>query len=143
MKTLNVSLAAIALLSLAACKDGCSSTDATCNAASKSRTFAVLLTSAPGNLGAIIFDVNGGGKKTLVLTNDAAVHGQAGATADQTTWRGVLLGRPSAARIGTITLDSASTTAPNVIVIEAAANASGNFMPISAATITLAVQRTN
>ncbi|MEP6780361.1 MAG: hypothetical protein ABJC26_10770 [Gemmatimonadaceae bacterium] len=144
MKKLTFSLVAIALTLLTACKDGCNATDATCSAAaSGSKTFAVLLTSAPANLGAIIFDVSGGGKKMLLLATDAAVKGQAGATTDQTTWRGVLLGKPTSARIGTITLDAASTTAPNVIVVEAAANASGNFMPIASSTITLSVQRTN
>ena len=136
-------IAALALFVATACNDTCNSTDAACtaNADKGSKTFAVMMTVAPTNLGAIIFDVDGGGKKTLTLATDASVKGQAGANTGAISWRGVLLGRPAAMRIGTIVLDSATTVAPTVTVIEAAANASGNFMPIAANNITLVVQR--
>ncbi len=146
MRCCKFALLALPLLAIAACgKDACNSTDAACIAAANgaTKTFAVMMTSSPANLGAIIFDVAGGGTMTLTLTTDATVRSQVGATADPTRWRGVLLGKPTAVRIGTIVLDSASTALPTATVIEAAANASGNFMPIATANVTLVVQKLN
>ncbi|MDQ6610793.1 MAG: hypothetical protein M3Y64_00050 [Gemmatimonadota bacterium] len=146
MKRLKQSFIAALLVAAAACsKDSCVATDGSCAGAAPvgSKTFAVMMTSAPPNLGAIIFDVDGGGKKTLTLTTDATIRSQAAASTGSTAWRAVLLGKPTAVRIGTIVLDSASTVLPTATVVDAAANASGNFLPIPAGSITLIVQKLN
>lgn len=103
--------------------------------------YALILPSAPADLGAMIVAVPGGGPKTLAFTMDAAIRRMALPTGDDGGWRTVILGRPPAGTIATITLQSSGSVAPIAVVIEAAADASGAYRSIAPSSFSLTVTR--
>lgn len=103
--------------------------------------YALILASAPADLGAMVVAVPGGGPKSLAFTMDAGIRRMALPGDGDGSWRAVILGRPPVGPIGTITLLSSSGVAPVAVVIEAAADASGGYRTIAPSSISLTVTR--
>jgi hypothetical protein len=127
------SLAVIALL-LASCGGGdkCSPSGPSCSTPTPAGapTFALVLTAAPDNLGAVVISIEGGGRKTVQLSLDPKVSRTSAVNSNAIAWRAVILGRPSIGRVGTIVLDARGAS-PTVTVVEAASNAAGGFQRLS------------
>lgn len=127
-------------------KSNCSagSTDPSC-APKPIPTFAVLVTQAPANVGAIVVQVDGGATRlALTIREDPQYKVRVvRANGAQTSWRGIVLGGVSVARLGTVTTDAEPASNPTASVVEASYNASGNYAPVAPGLISVVVSRIN
>lgn len=122
----------LALLALVvnSCGSDCSPTDASCQPSDP--RYELILVDAPLSLGAFVLEVRAGRAFALELSPTGADAESAGNGAN-TEWRAVIIGRPSAERIGTLVFDSAPSALPVATVVEAAAAAAQGYAILTGA----------
>jgi len=104
-------------------------------------TYRVILESAPADLGGLFVSVNTQGQKIVTFTSARTM--PSGAQSGSGAFRAILIAPTLAAPIAQIVFDAPPAGTPSVSVLEASANASGQYRPILPSAVILRVEKVN
>jgi hypothetical protein len=142
-------VAAAALLAAAftsSCKSACLSTGPDCTdtppAASSSR-FSISMARAPSSLGAMMIEVRSPKPFQLQFTGTARLSQLVSMNTEQSIWRAIIVGGPKSGALATVVVSVGNADMPTASVIDAAADESGQFQPLSSTQVAVSVARAN
>lgn len=99
--------------------------------------FAVRISAAPVELGALVVAIQGGGPKRIAIV--AGTRSRVAQVAGSDGYRALVFGASLSGDIATIALEGIDAGIPTAVVIEAAAGATGGYAPIAPAAVRLSV----
>jgi hypothetical protein len=119
---------------------GCKSTEPSCDPTGPcgppvtATTYSLML-QAPAEVGAVMLEINSTGKSRLQLSKNGYA-ARFSASADSSLWKVLILGRPSSARIGSLSVTATGAQAPTVRVIAVAADSLGGYQTMLPSDVT-------
>ena len=103
--------------------------------------FALNVTSAPANMGAVIFEVSA--PQPVIVNISAAARLIQLSSRDSTVWRAMIIGGPKSGTIGRVSATGANVAPPSITIVEVAADESGQYLPIAKGNVNIGLARSN